>query len=451
MLLEHPWERMGPPDSDRLENKSYYPHVTHDPCNCYKTSYIFQPQILPSKSSDQEPKELSCRSCLDYSEYLRSRNLRHKHDSNPTSDFAKSLLLTHLDEDKHELLQDFLLTRYDIEGGSKTPDLMALQALTNAAHYNSCWAFSSMPELPVAFLDDEFIIDAGIRIPSQLSTSQSTSKIPNLEDIIYRNKGTNVDRSRRYSGCDIADFQKGKPKSQEYKESAKPTSSLYLPANTHYKDETRSWHSDDHQFAQSSKCNKFSSSKTKGDFEMSQEMSYDGMKSNSGIVNRTKSKPPQRNIPDRSKRHSGTYSLKLSDSRDAKPNFKRHSIEVTDHTPVERRALRRYSTFDVNHNQGPSKIPLRSFQSGSRTAPATRASSPIRAEARLCFQRSASQQTNAQSSFQERRFGRFTSSNEEVDKLCQKLLYSQTASCSRASSPKSKDSRLPIRLQREKL
>ena len=423
MLLKHPWERMGRPSySDKHENEFNYPHAKFNPCNCYKMSYISQPQLLPSNSSDQEPKGFSCRSCSDYSECLRSRNSQYKHDSNSTSEFDTSLLLTHLDKDKHELLKNLLLTHQDINGDGKTPEFMALQALTNAAHYNSCWAFSSMPEWPVTFLDDEFIIDAGISIPSQLSTSQSTSKIPNLQDIIYRKKSMNVDKSRRYSSNGVTNFQKVKINNEDYKESTREMSSIYSAGNLDCKDETR--------------------------------RSYNGIKDNSSIVSRSdNSKPTQsRNLSDRTKRHSATYPLKLPEYKNTKSNFKRHSMEVIDHTPVERRAFRRYSAFDVNHNEGPSKIPLRSFQLGSRTTPATRVSSPVRAEAGLCFQRSITQQTSAQSLPQDRRLIKFSSSNEELDKLCQKLLYRQKApSSNRTPSPKSKESKLPIRLQRNKL
>ncbi|XP_033325944.1 serine/threonine-protein phosphatase 4 regulatory subunit 4 isoform X4 [Megalopta genalis] len=85
------------------------------------------------------------------------------------------------------------------------------------------------------------------------------------------------------------------------------------------------------------------------------------------------------------KRHSAYFTMKSTDSKETKQTIKCHSLEVADYTPSERlgRALRRHSTLDVNHNQGLSKIPLRSFVPRSRTAPATRASSPVHIE-KLC-------------------------------------------------------------------
>lgn len=400
-------------------------------CHCYElTDRLFRIQNLSSTIAEQtfRNKDASRCPCLG-SEYPKSATHFQKHDYRP--DFSKSFLLTHMQDNRHDILKDFILKR-DGYSGKKTPDFAS-------THYNPCWAFSSMPEMPL--LADEFMVDAGIRIPSQLSSSQSTSKIPNLQDIIYRNKRiSNVDRSRRCSSYD-----KGKPArfSADYDDCVKKMPTGCLSNNSQYASQS----SDD----RSKSC---LGGRTRFGFEVNHRKPIDEKaKRNSLIIDKDRLKSLQtKNAMDRNKRHSAGYGMKLPDTKDQKPKFKRHSMEVTDFSPMERnsRVFRIYSTLDVNHNQGSSKIPLRNSQvSGSRTAPVTRSSSPTRGGAELCYEKD--NYNDHQSYRQERYLGRFSSSDEEVDKLCQKFLNSQTAPCSRAGSPKSRDSRLPIRLQRRKL
>ncbi|XP_012275461.1 serine/threonine-protein phosphatase 4 regulatory subunit 4 isoform X4 [Orussus abietinus] len=329
---------------------------------------------------------------------------------------------------------------------------------------------SSMPEIPVTLLDDEFLVDAGIRIPSQLSTSQSTSKIPNLQDIIYRNRREgSADRSRRSSAV----FDKGKTKrhSSEYEDCIKLRTTVIDPTkgdrnSVDFEDGLRQRSSkEDQLFGKSEARSKRYSAgvppeKSRFGFETGQMKSADDkFRRNSMVLEKDKSKARNetqpRSVVDRSKRHSVIYnSTKFVDTKDVKPKFKRHSMEVVDFAPVDRvvRASRRYSTLDVNHNQGSSKIPLRNCishsSSGSRTAPSTRASSPTRPVVHLSFDLD---RKSLQSSARERFLSRFSSSDEEVDKLCQKIIHCQTAPPSRACSPRTRDSRLPVRLQRKKL
>ncbi|XP_033325928.1 serine/threonine-protein phosphatase 4 regulatory subunit 4 isoform X2 [Megalopta genalis] len=90
---------------------------------------------------------------------------------------------------------------------ASAPNLAVLRALTKAAHYNSCWPSSSMPEIPVMLSDDEFLVDAGIRIPAQFSASQGVSKIPHLQDSLFtKRRHFSFERSRTVS------FDKGSPK-----------------------------------------------------------------------------------------------------------------------------------------------------------------------------------------------------------------------------------------------
>lgn len=251
-------------------------------------------------------------------------------------------------------------------------------SLTNykSNDYNhSCLAFSgSIPEFPVALSDDEFLVDTGIRMPEQWSTSllQNEYKIPYYKrlpsSVDYENDKSRFGYNRRNN--DLIKIKRN---------------SLNLDENNR------------------------------------KLCMDDGFKS---------------------KRHSMNYTL---------------PIYGTDRLG---RALRRYLTLDLNHNQGISKIPLRSNNvgqptpgpstrnngGGSRTAPATRASSPVRVNVR-------DWPTN-----------RFTSSEEEIDKLCSIILNSRnvvittanstpttTTTNVQVSTTRNKDnSRLPVCLLRKK-
>ncbi|XP_017767085.1 PREDICTED: serine/threonine-protein phosphatase 4 regulatory subunit 4-like isoform X2 [Eufriesea mexicana] len=372
---------------------------------------------------------------------------------------------------------------------------------------------SSMPEIPVMLSDDEFLVDAGIRIPVQFS--QSTSKIPHLQDPMFGKRRTsfNVNHIRPTS----MNFDKGKPKrnsSVEYEDCIKRRTNADQPNDVRtsidcedglrlVKENQQLGKKDpvyvgplmrsrfgfgvnqertmddkmkrrnslvldkDKPKVVQSKCTldrtkrnsaNFDKGKPKRNFSAEYE---DGIKRRTNGANQAKSirlrsidyeeglslvkenqqldkkdslyagplmrsrfgfsvnqerpmddKMKRRNalilvkdrpkavqskcMFDRTKRHSANFSLKILDTKETKPNLKeQHSLDVPDYTPSERlsRALRRYSTLDVNHNQGHSKIPLRSFVRRSRTAPATRASSPVGSQLRY----------------------------EEIDKLCRKF------------------------------
>ncbi|XP_076233070.1 serine/threonine-protein phosphatase 4 regulatory subunit 4 isoform X5 [Calliopsis andreniformis] len=358
----------------------------------------------------------------------------------------------------------------------------------------------SMPEIPVMLSDDEFLVDAGIRIPMQFP-SPSVSKIPHLQDSLFakrrgpfgfersRSMGMNydkgkpkrnssveyedcmkrktngveqssnirtsldcedglrlvkkdqqlgkkdtmyvaplmrsryrysmnqersmddkmkrnslildkdkpkmmqpkcsLDRTKRHSGS----FEKGKPKrnsSIEYEDSMKRRTNGTEQSNNvrtslDYGDDLGLVN--DEQLGKKDTVYVEPMMRSRFGFGGSQQRWMDEkLKRNSLILDKDKQKMMQSKCTlDRTKRHSANFSLKPMDSKEMKPSAKCHSLEMPDYGPSERlgRALRRYSTLDVNHNQGLSKIPLRSFVPRSRTAPATRASSPVHID-KLC-------------------------------------------------------------------
>ncbi|XP_053987768.1 serine/threonine-protein phosphatase 4 regulatory subunit 4-like isoform X3 [Hylaeus volcanicus] len=382
-------------------------------------------------------------------------------------------------------------------GGKTMPQTTPKEGSGSPRHSSEGSRASSMPEIPVMLSDDEFLVDAGIRIPAQFS--QSMSKIPHLQDSVFtkrrtlfnfersRSVGMNFDKGkskgnlsveyedcikRRINGVDqsnngrtsmdcedglrmvkeslgkkvyyvgplmrsrfgfgvnqersmdekmkrnslildkdkpkvlqtkcplertkrhSASFDKGKPKgklSVEYEDCIKrrangPNQSNNGRTSIDYEDGLRLGKEDQQQL--DSKDTVYLGSMVRTRFgSINQERSIDEkMKRNSLVLDKDKPKLMHTKCTlDRTKRHSANFSLKPGDSKEMKPNMKCHSLEMVDYAPSERlgRALRRYSTLDVNHNQGLSKIPVRSFVPRSRTAPATRASSPVHIE-KLC-------------------------------------------------------------------
>ncbi|XP_043787886.1 serine/threonine-protein phosphatase 4 regulatory subunit 4-like isoform X3 [Apis laboriosa] len=394
---------------------------------------------------------------------------------------------------------------------SKAPQTTSKDSITSPRPSTESLKTSSMPEIPVMLSDDEFLVDAGIRIPVQFS--QSTSKIPHLQDSIFgkrrtsfnhiRPTGMNFDKGKpkrnssvEYEDCikrrtntdqsnhartsiDCEDglrlvkenqqlgkkdpvyvgplirsrfgfgvnqdrtmddkmkrrnslildkdkpkvvqskctldrtkrnsinFEKGKPKrnfSAEYEDGIKrrTNGTNHMKGirlrSIDYEDglslvkENQQQDKKDHLYLGPVMRSRFG-------YSVNQERAMDDKmkRRNSLILDKDKPKIVQTKcMLDRTKRHSANFSLKMLDTKETKTTLKdQHSLEVTDYTPSERlsRALRRYSTLDVNHNQGHSKIPLRSFVRRSRTAPATRASSPVGSQFRY----------------------------EEIDKLCRKF------------------------------
>lgn len=382
--------------------------------------------------------------------------------------FTKSFLLSFVEENKQEPQQDFLLTSRDysrefptnIDDEDSAPNFTALRALTNAAHYNSCWAFSSMPEIPVMQSDDEFLVDTGIRIPTQFSTSQSASKIPHLQDFISSRRQTNnAVRPRRSS---LNSFDKSKFKrhsSVEYEDCMKRRTSenepsRNSPTSIDYEEGLQRRHMTKENLSDQLRIKRYSAPHVRGrfGFDFNQDRSIDEkLKRSSLILEKDKLKiTNSRCTLDRTKRHSvtSTFNLKLPDTKETKQIAKRHSLE--DQTTARRARERGYfSTLDVNHNQGFSKIPLRNIGLRSRTAPATRASSPVHTDLRLRFDIENSDSQGGSTS--DRQLSRFSSSDEEVDKLCKMLLHSQTVHSSAGETTRNSRDEYPIRLLIKKL
>ncbi|XP_024884757.1 serine/threonine-protein phosphatase 4 regulatory subunit 4-like isoform X5 [Temnothorax curvispinosus] len=320
---------------------------------------------------------------------------------------------------------------------------------------------SSMPEMSVMQSDDEFLVDAGIRIPTQFSVSQSTSKIPHLQDFIATRRQLNTTiRPRRSS----VNFDKGKFKrhsSVEYEDcmkrgtsesdSLRSTSiSIDYEEGLRQRNMVKENLSDQHLSKTDARTKRYSAphGRTRFGWDSSQDRSLDEkLKRNSLILDKDKLKFTNSKCAlDRTKRHSTNFSLKLPDTKETKQIVKRHSLE--DHTTVRRAVKGYFSTLDVNHNQGLSKIPLRNVESRSRTAPATRASSPVHVESRLRFD--IENCDDSRSSANDRHLNRFSSSDEEIDKLCRMLLYSQTAHSSTGITSRSRE-RYPVHLLMKKL
>ncbi|XP_050577154.1 serine/threonine-protein phosphatase 4 regulatory subunit 4-like isoform X3 [Bombus affinis] len=498
--LTHPWERIGHTNSNISTT-----HTNFDNGSC--SDYLMQ-KAQQSRSKLALPFILWPETCeCDYAE-------EYAFHSCPSSDYARSVFLAIMRENRRRSQQNFLLTRdYAREFSTNIASKDTATVRTLAAHYNSCWPCSSMPEIPVMLSDDEFLVDAGIRIPVQFS--QSTSKIPHLQDSMFGKRRTsfNVNHARPTS----MNFDKGKPKrnsSVEYEDcmkrrtngdqsddvrtsidcedglrlvkenqqlgkkdpvyvgplmrsrfgfgvnqertmddKMKRRNSLIMDKDKpkvvqskctldRTKRNSANFDKGKPKRNLSAECEDGIKRRTNGTnqakgirlrsidyedglslvkenqqldkkdplylgplmrsrfgFSVNQDRSMDDKmkRRNSLIMDKDKPKIIQSKcMLDRTKRHSANFSLKMLDTKETKPILKaQHSLDVADYTPSERlsRALRRYSTLDVNHNQGHSKIPLRNFVRRSRTAPATRASSPVGSQLRY----------------------------EEIDKLCRKF------------------------------
>ncbi|XP_043276579.1 serine/threonine-protein phosphatase 4 regulatory subunit 4-like isoform X2 [Venturia canescens] len=339
-----------------------------------------------------------------------------------------------------------------------------------ASRLNEMPKASSMPEIPVTLQDDEFLVDAGIRMPVQLSSCHPSSRIPKLQEIIYRNRrvvGQNAERSCSSERPPSVNLDKGKSKrhfsmhedclktrsssldqtkinrcSVNYEDMARQRGKCSLEEQHCVKDDPRSKRYPAPPGKLRMSCGEQQKSKS---FE-------DKSKRCSLILDKEKSRFSQpKSVIDRTKRHSVNYTTHVTDIKDTKPQkFKRHSLEVTESNGSERMGrLKRNFTLDVNHNQGASKISsLRSaLASGSRTAPVTRASSPIRVAPRFNFDRQVQDDIGDYS--MERQLGKFSSSDEEVDKLCIRFSYLDPPNI-RDDRASSRASRLPVWMRRKK-
>ncbi|XP_034188374.2 serine/threonine-protein phosphatase 4 regulatory subunit 4 isoform X2 [Osmia lignaria lignaria] len=390
--LAHPWERIGHTNSNISTTDTNFDNGS---CSDYVTQKAQQSRSKLALPFILWPETCECDYAEDYAFH-----------SCPSSDYAKSVFLAIMRENRRRSQQNFLLTRnYAREFPTNIASKDTATLRTFPAHYNPCWPCSSMPEIPVMLSDDEFLVDAGIRIPAQFS--QSVSKIPHLQDSVFGKRRTSFNVNRAGGRTTGMSFDKGKPKrnsSVEYEDCIKRKTNGADQANNvrtsiDCEDGLSMVKQSAQQLDKKNPAYLGPMMRSRFGFGVNHERPMDDKmkRRNSLILDKEKPKVVQSKcMLDRTKRHSANFSLKLLDSKETKPNLKeQHSMEVTDYASTERlrRALRRYSTLDVNHNQGHSKIPLRSFVRRSRTAPATRASSPVSSQLRY----------------------------EEIDKLCRKF------------------------------
>ena len=431
MLLTHLWERINLSESNisvssnNHTESSCHDYACHEPYDFANHGHINRYDMPHSCEAQYRSMNLSSSSYYNPDiDYSKSRfNSLYKHDYYPPSVFSKTLLMSHLKKER-----------------------------------NNCWAFSSMPEIPVPLQDDEFLVDAGIRIPAQLSSCHSASRIPQLQAIIYRNQLR--DRSRSSS----VNLEKGKTKRHfsMHEDCLKQRSASVDQVKSNrsslnYDDGPRQRAKcslDEQQFGDDdSRTRRYSTprGKVRMGFEPQGKTSED--KGNPTISKRcamifdkdkTRLVQPKSTMP-KNKRHSAYYyDSHISDPKDTKQKFKRHSLEVTESNPTDRGSrLKRNFTLDVNHNQGTSKISsLRSaLASGSRTAPVTRASSPIRTGPHLAFDRI--DHDDMADYTMERQLAKFSSSDEEVDKLCIRFAYLEPPNI-RDERSSTRVSRLPV-------
>ncbi|XP_035725608.1 serine/threonine-protein phosphatase 4 regulatory subunit 4-like isoform X4 [Vespa mandarinia] len=320
---------------------------------------------------------------------------------------------------------------------------------------------SSVHEIPVTLSDNEFLVDAGIRIP-KLSSPKNTPKCPveNLKIAITRMKRETDGEQSWRSSASYKGIEPKRHSSVEYEDHTKTianmTDQLKTIRSMDYVEGLRhrnmlKENSNEQSIVNSeSKTERYSvfRRKLKFGFDANQGRSIDDkVKRNSLILDKDKTKITQPKCTIESlKRHSMNSGLKHPDySKDSKQKFKRHSLDMTDYFS---RNLRRYSTLDVNHNQGVSKIPLRGVVSGSRTAPTTRASSPVCLGSIIRF--NSEEIEDVPSSTTERHLTR-SLSNEQLNKICRILVLSRNTLVNTAGTPRSRDSKLPVRLLKKKI
>ncbi|XP_043490793.1 serine/threonine-protein phosphatase 4 regulatory subunit 4-like isoform X2 [Polistes fuscatus] len=336
--------------------------------------------------------------------------------------------------------------------------------ITTPRHTTEALKSSSVHEIPVTLSDNEFLVDAGIRIP-KLSSPKNTPKCPmeNLKVAITRiRRDCDGEQSWRSSSASYKGIESKRHSSIEYEDHTKHIANtadqLKTIRSMDYEEGLRHQNmlkenSNDQLIVNSeSRTDRYSvfrRNKLRFGFDANQGRSVDDkLKRNSLILDKDKTKITQPKYGIESlKRHSMNSGLKHPDySKDSKLKFKRHSLDMTDYFG---RTLRRYSTLDVNHNQGISKIPLRDVVVlGSRTAPTTRASSPVCLGSKIRF--NSEEIEDVPSSTTERHLTR-SLSNEQLNKIRRILVLSRNTPSNTAGSPRIRDSKLPVRLVKKKI
>lgn len=410
MLLSQPWEPLRYSSTETSTNSATnnmsmtdalyrdYLSSMRSSCNCYSLDGVL------NRSAEDKPSHSRFDS---YSSLFSAFTCPGSTStSSPSS------------ENRRDVLHNLLLTRNQKDSISQS-------------HYNPYWAFSSMPTLPGTFMDKEFMVDAGISIP-QLTSSQSASKIPSFD---YQQnqqpwsssdqKKPNFEPKSRWS----------KRYSMEYEDSMKRTEDKSLDKNYIDFEDGLSRNSSKIGFANMVRP------------KMYGESNLNRSNSESDKKRLNKEGLMQNRNGQSSKRHSMNFGYKPPQP-EADSKLKRYSIEVADY--AKPRIQKRCSTWDFNHNHEVSTIPVRTGQPfTSRTAPATRASSPISFASILRHKHGLDAGVSGDADRHEpdqRLSTKFSSSEEEIDKLCHKLMQGQPSTLSR-----SRESRLPVRIPRKKL
>ncbi|KAI4494467.1 hypothetical protein M0802_008959 [Mischocyttarus mexicanus] len=396
---------------------------------------------------DLEHKEFISHYCTCY-------NISPQH-SYPRSELKQDILKNILSTDPYSQKAST-----NIVVGDKIPVIANFPMNYN----NSCWASSSVHEIPATMSDNEFLVDAGIKIP-KLSSPKNTPKCPmeNIKVPITRmRRDCDGEQSWRRSSESYKGIESKRHSSIEYEDHTKhivnTADQLKTIRSMDYEEGLRhrnilKENSNEQLIVNSEsrteRYSVFRRNKLRFGFDANQGRSVDDkVKRNSLILDKDKTKIIQPKYGIESlKRHSMNSGLKYPDySKDSKQKFKRHSLDMTDYFC---RNLRRYSTLDVNHNQGVSKIPLRDVVvSGSRTAPATRASSPVCLGSIIRF--NSEEIEDIPSSTTERHLTR-SLSNEQLNKIRRILVLSRNTPSNTAGSSRSRDSKLPVRLVKKKI
>nr|XP_050848751.1 serine/threonine-protein phosphatase 4 regulatory subunit 4-like isoform X3 [Vespula vulgaris] len=334
--------------------------------------------------------------------------------------------------------------------------------ITTPRHTPETLKSSSVHEIPVTLSDNEFLVDAGIRIP-KLSSPKNTPKCPveNLKVAITRMKRDSDGEQSWRSTASYKGVESKRHSSIEYEDHTKPiantTDQLKTIRSMDYEEGLRhrnmlKENSNEQLIVNSeSRTERYSvfRRKLRFGFDANQGRSIDDKAKRNSLIlykDKTKITQPKCGI-ETLKRHSMNSGLKHPDySKDSKQKFKRHSLDMTDYFG---RNLRRYSTLDVNHNQGVSKIPLRGIVvSGSKTAPTTRASSPVSLGSVIRF--NSEEIEDVPSSTTERHLTR-SLSNEQLNKIRRILVFSRNTPVNTTVSPRTRDSKLPVRLLKKKI
>ncbi|XP_014210936.1 serine/threonine-protein phosphatase 4 regulatory subunit 4-like [Copidosoma floridanum] len=411
------WEKAGSSSHGGIKPMSYgnndYPSTAQKvQCSCYELAdrvFHARNNHHPVTSSGDH---LSHRCSAGY---IKTTSLFRAPEPARFPDFVKpfSLLDSSREECRRDLAHQLASRKYynsNNRAPPPPPSYGSTPSSVRGLHYERepYWGgFGGPSGLPaLTFVDDEFMVDAGIRIPAQLTSSsygsqqlQGPAKIPNLQDIIYRNQKMSFGGDRRFFGSSSTSgsFERSRPFLAFPLPKSYSLDYDYDPHDHHgdNDDEEEANPGDENSGNVNPSVKSGDRGRPRYNFEDNKTNKRNPCSSGFAEGSRGSKERP-RVLVDRNRR-ANKYEVRL-------PGEQRHGAEVAQ---LDYGALRRLSILDVNHNQGAlSKIPVRnSHVSGSRTAPVTRTSSPIRVH------------YTAGPSFKPEVRGRLRSSYDDVDKI----------------------------------